>query len=154
MSYFYFIKSNTHKPLLKFILFSYVNPMMGIIATRIYLVLLAFSVSILIVYTLITGQSQTILLEKPTEIIYHHLSSKYSTTFQCQCNRMAISYKSFLSISMSFHPICSSPYVRSEWIRQLFNSNTTLFLPIDFRSLAFSYFQLIATLCSFAQRSL
>lgn len=140
--------------LLKFNSFPNVNPTVGIISTKIYLVLLVLLVSILIAYTLITGQSQTIPLENPTETIYRHLSSKYPTTFQCQCNRMAINYESFLSISMTYHPICSSLYVRSEWIRQLFNSNTPRFLPIDFHSLAHSYFLLVATLCSFAQQSL
>ncbi|CAF0944231.1 unnamed protein product [Rotaria sordida] len=124
----------------------------AIISTRIYIFLLLLSVNILIGYTLFKGQSQTITIQNPTETIYKNLFNKYQTTLQCQCSQIAISYGSFLSISPQYHPICSSIYIQDQWIELLFNSNTTYFLPIDFRSLASSHFQLLATLCSFVQQ--
>ncbi|CAF3730830.1 unnamed protein product [Rotaria sp. Silwood1] len=110
------------------------------------------SVTAVIGYTLVKGQTQTITIQNPTRTIYEDLFNKYPTILQCQCSQIAISYNSFLSISPQYHPICSSIYIQDQWIELLFNSNTSYFLPIDFRSLASNHFQLLATLCSFVQR--
>ncbi|CAF4838349.1 unnamed protein product [Rotaria sp. Silwood1] len=110
------------------------------------------SVTALIGYTLVKGQTQTITIQNPTRTIYEDLFNKYPTILQCQCSQIAISYKSFLSISPKYHAICSSIYIQDQWIELIFNSNTSYFLPIDFCSLASNHFQLLAIFYSFVQR--
>lgn len=44
--------------------------------------------------------------------------------------------------------LCSSKLVSSEWIRSLFNADTTRITPLDFRLTAASQFRLLAVMCS------
>ena len=47
-------------------------------------------------------------------------------------------YNTFVSNTVSLHPVCSSVFVSQEWIKALYLSNASAFLVMDFRTTASS----------------
>ncbi|CAF3917155.1 unnamed protein product [Rotaria sordida] len=125
----------------------------AIITTRVYLLMLVLAITILITFTLLKNQTETVSVLNPAEVIYDDLYKKYPTTIQCPCKHISMHYQSFISISVRYHPICSSLFISDRWINILFNTNISFFYPIDFRSSATGQFQLLASLCSLALTS-
>ncbi|CAF1529101.1 unnamed protein product, partial [Adineta steineri] len=125
----------------------------AIISTRVYLVLLITAVSILILTTALEQTTQTVTIQSPSENVFQKLYLKYSSTLQCPCNQVETLYKTFTTISYKLHPVCSSVFVSSTWINILFNPDIAYFHPLDFRSSASGQFQLLTSLCLFANRT-
>lgn len=116
-------------------------------STRLYIPILLFGMSILIIYTSLQVQSTQIQIENPSLPIYLDLYEKYGNV-KCPCSQISISYEKFLEISSEFHQICSSDFVSDEWIRFLYDKNvTTLRYTVDFRATAFNQFQILQQLC-------
>jgi hypothetical protein len=66
---------------------------------------------------------------------------------------MTIPYERFVSLSPSFHEICSSDFVDKRWILALKESlNRCVFL--DWRNRAFSQFELLSDLCQLANKTI
>ncbi|CAF4164670.1 unnamed protein product, partial [Adineta steineri] len=126
----------------------------AIIFTRVYLVLLITVVVILILTTALEQTTQTVTVQSPSENVFQKLYLKYSSTLQCQCNQVETLYKTFTTISYKLHPVCSSVFVSSTWINILFNRDIAYFHPLDFRSSASGQFQLLTSLCLFANRTI
>jgi len=126
----------------------------AIITTRLYIILLTIAVFILVLFTALSQQIQTVTIQNPSEDVFQELDSKYSTTLQCSCSQVEIPYKTFINISYRFHPVCSSVFVSNSWINLLFRPDIGYFFPLDFRSSASGQFQLLASLCSFANRTI
>jgi hypothetical protein len=122
----------------------------SIISTRAYIVLLTIAITTLIVYTILGSQTQSIIIRNRSQTVYEDLLNKYPTTLSCQCSQIDISYGAFISVSVPYHPICSSFFVSDTWINMLFNQNIGYYIQIDFRSSASDQFQFISSLCSFA----
>ncbi len=119
-----------------------------IISTRIYIVLLTVSIIILIVFTSLGTQSQTITKRNPSQADYEFLLGKYPQSLSCPCNRVTIPYGNFTSTNVDYHPVCSSVFVSDEWIEHLFSPDIGSLYQGDFRASASSYFQLLAAFCS------
>jgi hypothetical protein len=92
----------------------------AIIATRIYIILITMAVFILVFFTAFGQQTELITIKNPSEDVFQALYTKYSSTLQCPCNQIEISYKTFINISYTFHPVCSSVFVSNSWIDLLF----------------------------------
>lgn len=125
----------------------------SLISTRVYIVLFLIAITTLVVYTVLGSQSQNITIQNPSQIVYEDLLNKYPTTLSCRCNQITIPYGAFISISVQYHPICSSFFVSDSWIDMLFNQNIGYYIQIDFRSSASGQFQLLSSLCSLAKRA-
>jgi len=66
---------------------------------------------------------------------------------------MTIPYERFVSLSPSFHQICSSDFVDKRWILALKESfNRCVF--VDWRNRAFSQFELLSDLCQLANKTI
>jgi hypothetical protein len=126
----------------------------AIIATRIYIILMTIAVFILVLFNAFDQKIKLITVKNPSEDVFQTLYMKYSSTLECPCNRVEISYKTFINISYTLHPICSSVFVSNDWINLLFRYDMGYFFPFDFRSSASGQFQLLASLCSFANRTI
>ena len=126
----------------------------AVIATRIYIILMTIAVFILVFFTAFSQKTVLITIKNPSEDVFKGLYMKYSSTLQCPCNQVEISYKTFINISYAFHPVCSSVFVSNSWIDLLFRYDIGYFYPFDFRSSANGQFQLLASLCSFANRTI
>lgn len=69
-----------------------------ILSTRIYIVLLSVSISILILFTSISEYTMTIKVLSPTITTYRQLEAQYKSTLSCPCNNITASYKTFIAI--------------------------------------------------------
>ena len=119
----------------------------AIISTRVYILLLTVFITTLIIYTVLGLRTRSVTIQNPSQSIYEHLLKEYPTALSCQCARTAIQYGEFTSVSVQYHPICSSFFVSDSWIRMLFRQDIGYFIPIDFRSSATGQFQLLSSLC-------
>ncbi|CAF1180168.1 unnamed protein product [Adineta steineri] len=133
-----------------------------IISTRIYIVLMAIAVFILVLFTALEDTTQSITIQNPSEDTFNQFYSEYltrlqskdSTTFQCSCSQVEIPYKTLINISYKLHPVCSSVFISDSWVNLLFSSDMTYYYPLDFRSSGNGQFQLLASLCLFANQAL
>ncbi|UJR19396.1 hypothetical protein I4U23_022526 [Adineta vaga] len=125
----------------------------AIISSRVYIALLTLAVIIVIVFTSLDTQSEVITIRNPSQAYYQALINNNSTQLSCPCSHITIPYGNFSSTTVNYHPVCSSVFVSDDWINHLFSSDIGKLYQADFRVLASSYFQLLAALCSHANRS-
>ena len=125
----------------------------SIISTRVYVLLLGLSMTILIIFIGLQIQIHTVTIHNPSQTIYENLYSNYPTTLQCPRSQIAIPYRSFLSFSPVYHPVCSSLYLSADWINSIegtinldFAYNYT-----DFHMVGQGFFTAVASLCSLSQ---
>jgi hypothetical protein len=124
----------------------------SIVSTRLYLILMTIAVFILVLFTALAKKTQTVTIQNPSQDVFQALYSKYSTTLQCPCSQLEIPYETFINISYDLHPVCSSVFVSDTWINLLSRPDIGYFFPLDFRSSGSGQFQLLASLCLFANR--
>lgn len=122
----------------------------GIIATRIYLLVLTFALATIMAYLSASVRVHSNTIEKPSRLIFENLYQKYTITLQCPCSHIANGYALFTSISPVFHPVCSSLYVSDQWIISIsgLNDMGSLYDAIDFRTAGPTFFNTLTTLCS------
>ena len=89
------------------------------ITTRVYLISLALSISILIFYTSISPRFEIITIRNPLGDDFNKFYEQYRSTLHCPCHQITIAYGLFMSISPVFHPVCTSWLVSEEWFRYL-----------------------------------
>jgi hypothetical protein len=74
---------------------------------------------IILIYTSLSRETVTIVVDSPTVSKYEHLYMQYPITLKCPCTRIAIKYNEFISqIKVEYHQICSSTFVSSKWIER------------------------------------
>jgi len=69
---------------------------------------------------------------------------------------MSIQYKSFLNLSvLNRHQVCSSDFITDRWIEPLLLPNLqSTYSPMEFRTSAIGFFQLLASFCEFTEKYL
>nr|ACD54676.1 unknown [Adineta vaga] len=85
-------------------------------ATYVYLILLSVALFTLVIYNSLTYSTTTFTLINPS-LEQHHYSMN---TIDCSCSQLAISYSSFIEFECSFHPLCKSHFISSEYLLELF----------------------------------
>ncbi|CAF2956062.1 unnamed protein product [Rotaria sp. Silwood2] len=139
--------------------FDYQRRRTEILTTRLYLILLAFFINILIVYNAIGIRSKQIIISNPSQVVFDFLqsNSNYSATLQCPCRNVTMPYNLFVSISPCFHQICSSDFVikNSDWMNLVYNKWATLTYSYDdFRLFVVPQFQWLSLSCTLANTTL
>ncbi|CAF1526169.1 unnamed protein product [Adineta ricciae] len=86
------------------------------ISTKLFVMLLILIVTILLLYTSLANITKTVVVEKPTVETYLNLYSKYPQTLSCPCSTISINYGDILSIQYSFHQVCTSDFIKLDWI--------------------------------------
>ncbi|CAF3507764.1 unnamed protein product [Rotaria sp. Silwood1] len=119
-----------------------------LVATRLYLGLLAVSIVILFVLTASSSQTRSITVDSPSISQFDFLSARYPLTLSCLCSQVTIPYNTFLSFAPEYHQVCSSKFISESWISSMFSINTTNYSPLDFRTSASSQFETLALLCT------
>ena len=121
--------------------------------TRVYLIVLATAVLILIIRTGLANQpTLTETIQAPSLTTFRSLLSKHPD-LSCPCSQLSVSYASFISIDVSYHQICSSSFISSTWLNRTIGyagfDNVTLLFPYitDFRRQAVVHFELIGLFC-------
>ena len=121
------------------------------ISTRIFLILLFLSIISLLIYASLAIVTKTVVIQQPSITIYKDLQSKYPNTLVCPCQQISIAYSTFIvSLTAEFNQICSSDFVSDEWLNRVNYRSLPQMeyqYPFDFRHSAYSFFQMLRTLC-------
>ena len=121
-------------------------------STRLYLLVLILSITILTFYYAITPFNQTIIIKSPSFAEYSMVI--HQTALQCPCSKVSVKYEQFLRIKPVYHELCQSDFITHEWTNQLAllydqsrgNSNLS-----DWRRIALFQFQTLRSLCELTQ---
>ena len=125
------------------------------ITTRIFLLLLTLSITILTVYIASVRVKHTINVTTPSFSRYTHLYSMYSQSLTCPCSRISIDYAHIFDAQYTLHEVCGSVYVTDAWIDSLSPpSINERFLQGDFRATAMSTFQALRGFCEMSSRAI
>ena len=130
--------------------------------TRIYLIVLLLTVTILGLFTSIRPQTIRIIIKSPSLTDFIQLYEQHSLTLDCPCSQPAIDKKFICHIKPQYHEICLSEFVSSEWINaqffhqyiSIFENNFSLLLTHDIRYQSQFHFQLLSTLCYMANQTI
>ncbi|CAF1042277.1 unnamed protein product [Adineta steineri] len=133
------------------------------IITRVYLVFLTSSIVIFILFTWMNNETVTINVPNPSLATYKDLQSLYPNVLKCPCLNVTTPYNKFMSVSPTFHQICSSEFVSETWISALFSVESVQLLLVEdgyFPTLTLVYgldgrhFRLLSTLCQLANETI
>jgi hypothetical protein len=118
------------------------------ISTRVFIIFMFITLSILVLYTSLTIVTQTITIKQPTVCAYTELQTKYSQTLICPCTQISIDQQNFISFHPTFHQICSSDFISTQWIDYLIALDDVLADSLDLRSIGPSYFSTLLSFCN------
>ncbi|CAF3585944.1 unnamed protein product [Rotaria sp. Silwood1] len=105
---------------------------------------------ILLIYTSQVQVTHTITVNTPLLEVYSSLYEKYAETLTCPCTNIAIEQQEFISLIPTFHQICHSDFVTSNWLSYL-NAVSRYLLSSDFRETGSLLFQILTSFCQLAQ---
>ena len=88
--------------------------------------------------TLMKPQARTIVITDIDANKFEKIYLKYGDTLSCPCSKLAISYQTFVSNAIRFHPVCTSFFVTQQWIQALYLPDRSLYGIGDFRKTASS----------------
>ena len=86
----------------------------------------------------VTPQSETVKVTNITPSLFEQLRREHGETLSCLCTTPIVPYKNFVSITYSFHRVCTSIFVSEEWIKALYMTDASSHLIMDFRTTAHS----------------
>jgi hypothetical protein len=128
------------------------------ISTWIFLILLVLSIFAILVYASLTSVTKTIVIQQPTITLYKDLQTKYPNTLVCPCQQVLNTYSTFVtSFVPKFNELCSSDFVSEQWLNHV---NYRLLTQMeyhylfDFRHSAYSFFQMLRTLCTLVSQTI
>ena len=124
------------------------------ISTRIFIILLVLSLTVLLLYTSTVRVTRTVTVQAPNLDQYSSLYRLHSQTLACPCTKIAINYKAFLRINHTAHQICSSVYISDQWITYVSSCLTGLIWLDDFRYTSPHTFQTLQIVCQLAKKSI
>lgn len=127
-------------------------------STRLYFLLLLAALFILIIYTSLMFQQSNHQIKIPSLAQYQHLQDlDGSITIDCPCTQMSFAYATFYQIEPVFHQICSSDFVRTDWLNVLFekytNHNASENSSMTWTGTAFAYFQSLCITCDLTKQA-
>ncbi|CAF1056477.1 unnamed protein product [Adineta steineri] len=95
----------------------------------------------------------TMTLSNPSLNTYKHLYDLYQDTLKCPCSNMVMPYHTIVSMSPTFHQVCSSSFVTDTWISAA-SSDAYAGNPNDWRLIAGLQFRLLSSLCKLAEETI
>ncbi|CAF1624471.1 unnamed protein product, partial [Adineta ricciae] len=84
--------------------------------------------------------------------IYVKLYDRHHQTLLCPCSTITTPYQNFTSNNVTTHPVCSSIFISEEWITKLYFENASEYGVWDFRTTAYSQFELLSRFCSLSKQ--
>ncbi|UJR20166.1 hypothetical protein I4U23_023298 [Adineta vaga] len=125
-----------------------------LLSTRVYLILLIISITILTTYTSFTLRNNNESVTYPTYSVYYDLYKKYFDSLQCSCTTLSIPYGKFVRTVASFHQVCSSEFVSQRWIDFLFTADLLSIWPVDVRTSLSAMWQMVRSFCQNAYQTI
>jgi hypothetical protein len=95
------------------------------------------------------GITQTINVTNPSYEQFQLLSLRYSQTLQCPCDNVAIPNEYFIVLEPRFHQLCSSDFIKQDWIDYIGSAAGT-YVSQDF---SYTGSLMFLTLASFCERA-
>ncbi|CAF1071614.1 unnamed protein product [Adineta ricciae] len=123
-----------------------------LLATRIFLSLFTTTLTIIILFATFTLRTDSITVHSPSQSDFERLIENYPSTLSCPCSQTWIRYDRFLSFNPHYHPICTSQFINQSFISSISNINISDYYEYDYRIIASSQFQILATLCHTSQQ--
>ncbi|CAF4284217.1 unnamed protein product, partial [Adineta steineri] len=126
------------------------------ITTRIYLVLLASSVCIFLLYKSLDVQTTNIIVSKPSLTTYKQLQKSYNNSLECSCSNIAIPFQKFVTWSPRLHQLCSSDFITENWISLLSLTQVTSvfgWTVMEWDGFKGTHFRFLSTLCQLANKT-
>ena len=120
---------------------------------RVYHVFVLGSMLILITFTSMKTQTVTVTVSDPSLIAYKELRIRRSSTLECACSHSTMPYESFVSLSSSFHQICSSGFVDSRWISLLAGASQGTGADFVWVLMSGKFFGAVSSLCKLADET-
>ncbi|CAF0816062.1 unnamed protein product [Adineta steineri] len=124
------------------------------ISTRLFIILLTLSLTVLILYTSLVNTTHTFDIKSPTSIQYSQLYSTYPQTLTCACTDISIDYGQFLQVNYTLHQICTSIFVNDSWINYLYNARGIPNYFDDFRWIGTFIFQALNAFCQLSNQTI
>ena len=123
-------------------------------STRIYILFLILALLFLTLYTSLIIDTKIIQIQDPPWSIVENLQIQ-SSTLECPCTKLSVSYKDLISLQPTYHQICSSEFVTAKWIEGL---NLIASLSVEslyYADFRFSspMFQLLKSMCDLANET-
>ena len=148
------IVPHLHRTIYNFNIFSSDKPeeeRVGILATRLYLILVLIGLLALGFYTSLVMRTQIRTIADPSLGQFEELNSLHASTLSCPCSRFSMSYARIMSLAPRYHQICSSQFLDKYWLsyfgRMEKDANKVDFLALDFRIIGSSFFDLMRIFC-------
>ena len=148
------IVPHLHRTIFNFNIFSSDKPeeeRVGILATRLYLILVLIGLLILGFYTSLVMRTQIRTITDPSLDQFEELNSLHASTLSCPCSRFSMSYARIMSLAPRYHQICSSQFLDKYWLsyfgRVEKDHGKVEFLALDFRVIGQSFFNLMRIFC-------
>lgn len=124
------------------------------LATIVFIISLVFSILILLFYTAIQHQIESIHIDAPSLDEYYHLYEKYSTDgLSCPCSKISNEYGQMIELTPVYHEYCSSDFVTDTWLSYK-GRNSKILYTLDLRRSASLLFHSLASYCSLSQRKM
>ncbi|CAF0738151.1 unnamed protein product [Adineta steineri] len=117
------------------------------LSTRLFIVSMVLTLSILVLYTSTSTVTKTITIQQPTVDDYLTLQVKYPQTLLCPCSSIANEQKGFISFQPTFHPVCYSDFITPNWTSYLLPKDPTTLTSGDFRFESLPFFLAISSFC-------
>ena len=121
-------------------------------ATRVYVLLMAVNLFVLIIYTSRTIQKVTITQKSPSQEQFEDMQQLHGNDLRCPCSNVTIPHHSFLQITPSYHQLCSSAFVQPSWYQSLYYG-LGYTMVIDFPPISSAYFRALSFFCSSASET-
>ena len=128
------------------------SPIDQLLATRIFLLSIVTTLTVLVAFTAFAAQTHTTTVRSPTEALFKQLSARYPRTLSCPCTQASIRYDEFLSFNPQYHSVCSRQLVNQSFITSLSDGNMSDYYPLDYRLMSASHFQSLALFCRTSQQ--
>ena len=116
------------------------------IASRLFIVLLTGSLSVIIVYTTVSIDTIRETIQSPSREQYEQLQSIYPDTIQCPCTTISIPHEEFIQIQPTYHQLCESQLVQPIWYNGFYTFND-FYVPNEFQRSAPAHFRTLAMFC-------
>ena len=121
--------------------------------TRLYLLLLTVSITVIVIYTFFSSRTVTKTIESPSLYQYELLQGQYPDTLYCPCSVISVPYADLMQITPIYHQVCGSSLVQT-----LINVQSTYYpkpvFPAIFAVFTKSYFRTLSALCDIANQTI
>ncbi|CAF1473811.1 unnamed protein product [Adineta ricciae] len=125
-------------------------------STRLYIIFLVITLSILALHTMFKPQTLTKSFPTSSLNVYNDLMHDHGDALQCPCSLISSSYSRYIQIVPIYHQICSSLFVSNEWRMSIIANllpDLSVYTIKDYRRFISAHLQFLKGLCELSIQS-